>query len=185
MNIFKRLFQVKKEKVYYMNKKDLIIVKPKIDCNLLTINEYNYSKVLDMRDKNIVNSFYHMLMDEQIGVFAESKDSIISHAWLQIGGKSKTNFNNSFGKLRNNEGLIHFCNTDSKYRGNNIYPYLISNLADIYFKLYPHKRLYITTSPDNLASQKGLKKVGFKYLEDRNIFKIIKYIRFTMTTNKR
>lgn len=181
INIIKRLFQIKREKVYYMTKNDLLEVKAKVDCNVLLIDGDNYDRVLDMREEIISRVFYDMLNDGQIGVLGEVDKTIVSHAWIQIAGSSKKNYNGGFGKLNNNEAIIHFCNTDPKYRGNNIYPFLVYKLAEIYFKQNPNGTLYITTSVDNHSSQKGLSKIGFKYLEDRLIFKICKFIKFTIS----
>lgn len=180
-NMIKRIFQIKKERVYYITKNDLLEVKTKVNCNVLYIDENNYKRILDMREEATSRVFQNMLNDGQIGVFAEVEGNIVSHAWIQIAGISKSNYNGGFGRLKDNQAIIHFCNTDLKYRGNNIYPFLIYNLADLYFKQNSNGTLYITTSIDNYSSQRGLSKIGFKYLEDRLIFKICKIIKFTIS----
>jgi hypothetical protein len=176
--VIKKLFQIRKENVYSLLKSELIETSPMIDCNIVLISRSNFSRVLDMRDDNVIKEFKLMLQDNQIGVFAEINGKIVSHAWLQIGKVSRDKYNGSYGKLKDNEALIHFCNTSSEYRGNNLYPSLICELAKIYFKEYPSNIIYITTNPNNYSSQKGLLKVGFKYLEYRLVFKIFKYIKF-------
>ena len=177
-NIIKRLFQIKKVKVYCLSKPELLGVKPMMDCNILFVNKENYIRVLEMRNDNVSESFKNMLNDGQIGILAEVNGKIVSHAWMQIGKFSRNKYNGAYGKLKDNEGLIHFCNTSPEFRGNNLYPFLIYELATVYFFKMPTNILYITTSPDNYSSQKGLLKVGFMHLEDRLIFRILKYIKF-------
>lgn len=178
----KKLFQINREKIYSVNKDDLLERKTKISCKVLFIDESNYTRVLDMRDDCIVE-FKKMLQDGHLGVFAEVEGKIVSHAWLQICKDSRNKYNRAYGKLKDNEAIIHFCNTSTEYRGKGIYPLLLYKIGNIYFHKYPTGVLYISTKPNNNSSQKGLKKVGFKYLEDRLILRIFKYINIILKFN--
>ncbi len=62
-NLIKKIFQIKREKVYYMTKNDLLEVKAKVNCNVLLIDENNYDRVLDMREEATPRVFQNMLND--------------------------------------------------------------------------------------------------------------------------
>jgi len=72
-SIIKKLFQIKKQKVYHMVKAELLEVKAKVKCNVVFIDENNYDRVLDMREETVVSAFRYMLKDGQLGIFAEIK----------------------------------------------------------------------------------------------------------------
>ncbi len=67
-SLLEKLFQINREKVYYMTKNDLLEVKVKVNCNVLCIDENNYKRVLDMREEATFRAFQNMLNDGQIGV---------------------------------------------------------------------------------------------------------------------
>ena len=59
---------------------------------------------------------------------------------------------------RKNSIHIGPCWTDKNHRGKGIYPAVVSKIcAD-----YSQKDVYIFTDDDNISSQKGIEKVGFK-----------------------
>jgi predicted GNAT family acetyltransferase len=60
--------------------------------------------------------------------------------------------------LRNNSIHIGPCWTNKNQRGKGIYPAVLSKICSDYYK----KNVYIFTEKENIASQKGIEKVGFK-----------------------
>lgn len=57
---------------------------------------------------------------------------------------------------------IFFCHTFSEYRGNNIYPYV---LTQIYEDVRKNSGLaFISTGVNNISSQRGIEKAGFRRL---------------------
>lgn len=61
--------------------------------------------------------------------------------------------------IQENEVYIHNCETSERARGKNIYPFVISYIAN---KYYPSREILIATSTDNMASRRGIEKGGFK-----------------------
>ena len=180
LNVFRRIFQIKKVMVYCIKTDELHDINTKIQCSVLPININICDRVLEMRDEEVLDSFINMLNSHQIGVFGESDGKIVSHAWMQIYEDKQNNYNESLGYIKENEAVIHYCNTVPHYRGNNIYPFLVSNLASTFFKANKNGVLYITTDVDNISSQNGLTKIGFRFFGKRILFKIAKFIKFSI-----
>lgn len=54
--------------------------------------------------------------------------------------------------------LIGNCFTNEKFRGQNIYPFVLNKIAKDYNNL---ERVYVLVNPENIPSIKGIKKAGF------------------------
>ena len=71
------------------------------------------------------------------------------------------------------------CNTYAEYRGKNIYPFVLSEITKAIGS--DDREFYIMTYANNIASQKGIIKAGFKKVGEGNkhnilgIFKILQY----------
>ena len=71
---------------------------------------------------------------------------------------------------------IFFCHTFSEYRGKNIYPYVLTQICKDVEK--NSGVAFISTDIDNIPSQKGIEKAGFRRLctlKYRNMGNICKY----------
>ena len=69
-----------------------------------------------------------------------------------------------------NRYYIFHCHTFKEYRGNSIYPYMLAVISKEIFNKNRESVIYISTSLNNIASQRGIEKAGFKKLG------IIKYL---------
>ena len=71
---------------------------------------------------------------------------------------------------------IFFCHTFSEYRGKNIYPYVLTQICKDVEK--NSGVVLISTDVNNISSQKGIEKAGFRrlcILKYKNIANICKY----------
>ena len=62
-------------------------------------------------------------------------------------------------RLQENEAFIHYCETAPQARGKNIYPHVLTKIADD-FK--DRKRTFVAVNAKNVGSIKGIEKAGFK-----------------------
>lgn len=82
-----------------------------------------------------------------------------------------------FPFMERNDVHVGPCTTDSRYRGQGIYPYVLSRIIQDYAKC--DKTFYMIIHDDNISSQKGVHKVGFKKtaaLSRSNFLKIYRII---------
>jgi RimJ/RimL family protein N-acetyltransferase len=76
-----------------------------------------------------------------------------------------------FIKLKEDEAYIGHCRTHPKFRGKNIYPVVLQHIMR-YVAEKNKNRIFITVSPGNLPSIKGLKKAGFSFVSRKRMFKL-------------
>lgn len=65
--------------------------------------------------------------------------------------------------LENNEWCIGPCNTSEAFRGRGIYPYVLCYILN----QNPERKFCMFIREENISSQKGVEKAGFKLVEDR------------------
>ncbi|MFR9303130.1 MAG: GNAT family N-acetyltransferase [[Clostridium] symbiosum] len=127
-------------------------------CEYEIVSNERCHQVLDIRDINVERVF-KQIGTEQIVLLVRYKGNIAGHAVL------KPPKNTFLGNHWYEKALIHYCYVAPQYRGKNIYPYMMANLAKIAFDMFNILEIYIFTDKYNLASQKGIQKVGFTYIE--------------------
>lgn len=80
-----------------------------------------------------------------------------------------------FPFMSKNDIQIGPCNTSDQYRGKGLFPYALSMIIDDYYK--NGTKLYMIINQENIPSQKGASKIGFKkvnLLQKNNCLKIYK-----------
>lgn len=127
-------------------------------CGYEILQNQNCNQVLEIREDNIKNTF-EKICTNQIVLIARYNGMIAGHAVLK---KPENSF---AGRHWNKKALIHYCYVSPQFRGRNIYPYMITNLANIAFTKYKISEIYIFADKNNLASQNGINKVGCIYDE--------------------
>ena len=88
------------------------------------------------------------------GVAAACDNEVVGYGWLKV-----KKAHDLFYKIKG-ENIAYLCEyyVDASLRGNNIYPALIPYLIENNF----YYKYYISAYSSNLASNKGIVKVGFK-----------------------
>lgn len=66
-------------------------------------------------------------------------------------------------RLKKDEIFIHYCETAPEARGKNIYPHVLSNISEE----HKDKEILISVNDENIASKKGVEKVGFRERESK------------------
>lgn len=150
--------------LYKLNISELIDIKLKLPINIEHINCENYTQVSKLREKSVSIHFKNMLEKHQLGIFAIDNEAPIGHAW----GIVNTNLSavNNMFIMKENTAMIHFCYVAQERRGKNVYAYLLSSLIKQIQDECGIKEFYIFTDCNNIESQKGLSKVGFKKVQE-------------------
>ena len=129
-------------------------------CNLegvyfAQLTDQNCDMLINIRKANVVEAFRNMYRNGEFCLGAFLDGELIGHCSMIF----PTNRKNQI--IINNSGYIHYCYIAPMYRGKNVYPKMLEELMRQAYSLYGIKRFSIITSPDNIASQRGLIKAGF------------------------
>ena len=178
-----RLF---KNYLYKLNRDEAREVQSKLPVCQEPITQDNYKRVIEVINlESYKESFKKMLDQGQIGIFAIYNNRAVGYNWAYIGrvyNKISKKRADDLIKLKNDKALIHFCRTAEDYKGNKIYPFLLSKLSKILFSKYNIKNIYIDTDIENIPSQKGIEKAGFRKIY---LVKRLKLLGFFISWNFR
>ena len=111
------------------------------------------------RNERVKDAFQKMEKSGQICIGAYIDGKLVGHAACILPEKE-------FGSFKvKNSAYIHYCYVDPQWRGYGIYPNMLSWIVRKVLEVYEIPRVTITTSPENIASQKGLMKIGFRFVK--------------------
>lgn len=100
------------------------------------------------------------------GLFAVCDNKIIGYGWL----KTK-NAKDPFYKFSKNTAYLSNFFVDEAYRGNGIYPAMLSQ----FITTHPaHREFFISAYTSNIPSLNGLQKIGFQYVRSLMFVRILK-----------
>jgi RimJ/RimL family protein N-acetyltransferase len=170
---FSRIIQIRRQRVFVLDRlEEMKLVQPRLPLSIFTVTSENVERIGEFRTEDVVRHFQRFLKAGEIGVFAERDGRVVGHAWGAVCRKETRRVNDYF-KLRQGEALIHFCSVQESWRGLRIYPAMLSALVAMLFTGQNLHRVFIDTGIDNLASVRGILKVGFRPL-GRYLYVIIR-----------
>jgi predicted acetyltransferase len=70
------------------------------------------------------------------------------------------------------EHVIGNCETKVKYRGNSVYPHMLTKILE-YCREHKRENILIFVGPDNRASIKGIERAGFKFQKRAKILRFL------------
>ncbi|KEI97159.1 hypothetical protein N494_12910 [Clostridium botulinum A2B7 92] len=155
-----RYLKNRKIKLYYLELDNLLDINCKKDIKIDIINNRNVIDILDYRDGEVYNSFIKMLQENQVGLYAKYNGKVVGHVWGIVNNDVK--IVNDLFLMIEKTAMLHFANVNENFRGENIYPYMLKSLIDYVRDGFNIKNFYICTDYDNLSSQRGVSKIGFK-----------------------
>ncbi len=123
------------------------------------LDEADCYVLLNLRNENVRVAFERMIQEGQICVGAYIEGALIAHAACVLPVKCQGAF-----KIIES-AYIHYCYVDPKWRGQGIYPHMLSVIIQNVFEEHNVKKVSITTSQGNISSQRGLSKVGFRFVK--------------------
>jgi len=161
-SIVSRLFKIRHQYIFYINNFEKINeIVPKINVKFEEIGFDNIEGVIKFRDWKYVKTFKRFLELGHYGIYAFVDSKAVAHLWSIICRTVHCRIN-GYMDIYQNEAFIHFCYVKEKYRGKNIYPTMLKILCQKLFSDFKIKRIWIDTETYNIASFKGIEKVGFK-----------------------
>ena len=110
-----------------------------------------------------LKDFKTMLKLKDIGVFVRVGSRYVGYGWLKL--KSSKDYYFTLDEAYLCRFFVH-----PDFRGMNIYPCSIAYLLDI-AKRKGLRKAYISAAPSNIASLRGMEKMGFEFLKE------IKFVR--------
>ncbi|MDI2587659.1 hypothetical protein OR571_11175 [Psychrobacillus sp. NEAU-3TGS] len=125
-------------------------------------NLENLNDIMNFQEAKYLSIFKDFLKKGDIGYLGYLNGQCIHRSWV-VNKESSVVHLHPFvkKKLKKNEIFIHYCETATSARGNNVYPFVISEIA----KDNPDKEVLICVNKKNAASLKGVKKAGFKPIQ--------------------
>lgn len=123
--------------------------------------EDNLSDVLHFQSQRYIDIFKNFLLLGDKGYFAYLQDKCIHRSWVKSNEQVVYPHWAYPYKLKKDEVFIHYCETAPEARGKNIYPHVLSNII----KGHQDKDILISVNDENIASKKGVEKVGFRERE--------------------
>lgn len=121
----------------------------------------NLKDVLYFQPQRYIDIFKNFLSLKDKGYFAYLQDKCIHRSWLKSNEQIVHPHWAYPYKLKENEVFIHYCETAPEARGKNIYPHVLSNIIEE----NQGKDILISVNDENIASKKGVEKVGFRERE--------------------
>lgn len=105
-------------------------------------------------------------------VFSEGKLVHIAHLCYYPGIRETHPLEiHPISELKEDEVFIGFCQTHPEFRGKGIYPATLQHIVR-YAVAQNKKRCFISSSPANLASIRGIERAGFSFLEKKRKFRL-------------
>lgn len=120
------------------------------------ITRANHADVRAFRAESTQRAFATLLELGDLGVFARVDGQVCGHAWAASGRRVGGYF-----AAQADEGFVHYCNVDPARRGHGLYPRMLVALAARCLA-EGKARVLIDTAVDNIPSQRGLLKAGFR-----------------------
>lgn len=118
-------------------------------------------KVDEIRENEVRCAFERMAEDSSTVVLAKWCGNIAGHAVLKPRGKR--GYQAAFWK---NKAYIHYCFVAPQFRGQGIYPYMLTYLTQKAFENQGEKNVFISADFKNYSSIRGIVKAGFEYWGD-------------------
>ena len=126
----------------------------------------NLNDILSFQDLKFIKVFENFLKIGDTGYLGYIEKECVHRSWVQSNNQTVDLPLSIPYKLKDNEIFIHYCETSHKARGKNIYPHVLCHIAEE----FKEKKILITTTKNNIASIKGMRKVGFVPRETIHIF---------------
>jgi len=140
----------------YQSQTSVATIKHATNENLKDILYFQYERYIDIF-KNFVS-----LGDK--GYFGYLQDKCIHRSWVKSNEQIVHPHWAYPYKLKENEVFIHYCETAPEARGQTIYSHVLSNIIEE----HQDKEILISVNDANIASKKGVEKVGFRERESKS-----------------
>jgi RimJ/RimL family protein N-acetyltransferase len=153
------------------------LVTPKIETHHIKIRDidklWKYAQITDELKKEYTK-FKYLIEHGVIIYLARYKSNIMGYYLvtdLDIFRPYLYNNHPLFESPKRRYYIFH-CHTFERYRGNSVYPYMLTVISRDIFNINKNSVIYVSTSVNNIPSQRGIKKAGFKKLGNLKYYQI-------------
>lgn len=162
-------FKVWNERLFYVHRSKMTLKKSDLPVEMVRITENNVKWVTMLRGREYESHFKYQISLGDFGYYACIEGKPVGYGWIKHPGSDDYFYNIG-------AGCCYLCRffVCEEVRGHNIYPMLISSLIE---NKKEFKSFYIGVEKGNIASENGLKKVGFEFIEE---YKFIRVLRHTL-----
>ena len=157
-NIFDQNFYVN-EKLFLYELCNLASISS--DAEIVKATDTSISDVVCFQNKDMVGIYRNLLKNGDTGYQAYLGEKCVHVSFTRPYTKETNKAFPHSGYtyfLKENEVYVHYCETAPDARGKNVYPYVLTKIAEE----YPNKTLVLFIYKDNWASIKGVEKAGFR-----------------------
>jgi len=140
-------------------------------ADIARITHENVADVLDFQDQEYLRKFREYLSRGDAGYFAYLDGKCVHRAWVVHTPKTVYVHPMLPMQLKDGEAFIHFCETAPLARGRNIYPAVLSKIAEDFRK--KSYSLMISANAKNSRSIRGILKSGFREKERERIMVLL------------
>lgn len=122
-------------------------------------DQANLKDVLNFQNERYLATFRKFLQQGDIGYLAYLEQKCVHRSWVKSSPQKVSLHPLLTIDLEPENIWIHYCETAPNARGNNVYPYVLSKIANDF---QAANKILISINEKNIASIKGVKKAGFK-----------------------
>lgn len=169
-----KLFKAYSQKLYMINYNDISFRLQNDNISFIRIDDNNLEIVKNLSGSKNMKQFKQQLSKGDIGIYVCIDNYPVGYGWLK---------NNKASDFFYNIGSVNYlCRffVKEEYRGRGLYPAMIVELANIGKEVYGNLRFFISVESNNISSERGIKKVGFSFIEHNKFIRILK-----ITLNKK
>ncbi len=152
------LFKCWHEKLFFADRAGIIPQKARIDLRFVPISYENIGLVRELRGDVYEGQFKDQLDMGDFGFYAYDGDTPVGYGWVKHEGSRDYFF-------RVKDSCCYLCRffVHESMRGKGIYPEIITRLIE---RESNCDRFYIAVERGNDPSERGLRKVGFKFVKE-------------------
>lgn len=152
------LFKRWPERLFHIRRENIIPQNAKVSFELVPVDAENAAWVTELRGDIYREQFQKQLAMGDFGYYACVDGQPVGYGWIKHWGSDDYFF-------RISEGCCYLCRffVHERMRGQGIYPALITALMD---REQDCHSFYIDVERGNTASERGLKKVGFRFVKE-------------------
>lgn len=156
------IYNVREMIVYYIDKKDFVANKAKVNLRFQEISNSSLSEIGKMMGNYYYRVFKKVLKENKsIGVAAYYNDDFVGCGWMKLKGAKDLFF--KLKSIKDDQAYLASFHVKNEYRGNGIYPAMLTWLIES-DKAKQINQFYIAMSKTNISSQKSIEKMNPKFL---------------------
>ena len=161
------LFKCWHERLFHLNRDEMHPCHTEAKVEFVPIDEQNAGLVANLRGDTYVEQFKNQLRMGDFGYYAFLDGKPVAYGFVKHQGSGDYFY-------RIGDGCLYLCRffTHEGARGKGIYPALITALIE---READCRSFYICTERGNVASERGLLKVGFQFIGEYGFIRGFKH----------